>query len=53
MQRTSTPGLLQVVHSLTVGVAVGENDVDVIEVAHVAECHPSQLRGVSDHDDPL
>src|SRR5665213_956246 len=45
--------LLQVVHRLAVGVAVGENDVDVIEVADVAECHPTELRGIGYHDDPL
>ena len=45
--------LPELVHLLTVGVAVGDDDIDVAEIADMAECHPAELRGVGDDDDPL
>jgi len=43
----------QLVHHLLVGLGIGQDDVDVVEIADMAEGHPAELRGIGHHDDPL
>jgi 2-haloacid dehalogenase len=43
----------QFVHHLLAGSCIGEDDVDVLEIADVAERHSAELRGVGDGDNPL
>ena len=43
----------QLVHYLLIGFGIGDDDVDVVEIADMAERHPAELRGVGHRDDPL
>ena len=43
----------QLLHPLLVGAGISEDDVDLVEIADVAERHPPELQGVGHDDDPL
>ena len=43
----------QLLHALLVGCGVSQDDVDLIEIADMAESHSSELRRVGHRDDPL
>lgn len=40
-------------HYLLIGSPIGEEDVDIVEIADVAERHPAELRGVGYRNNPL
>lgn len=43
----------QLLHHLLVRFGIGEDDVDVVEIADMTERDPAELRGVGHRDDPL
>jgi hypothetical protein len=43
----------QLLHHLVVGFGIGEEDVDIAEIADMAERDPTELRGVGHSDYPL
>ena len=43
----------ELLHPLLVGSGIGQDDVDLVEIADMTERHSPELRGVGDRDDPL
>ena len=43
----------QLIHPLLVGSGIGQDDVDLVEIADMTECDSPEFRGVGHRDDPL